>query len=127
VAAAVALASGAGKVGVVGYCWGGLLAALSAIRLGDSVSAAAAYYGGGTPTLAGLTPVAPMVMHYGEHDHAIPLADVDKLRAAWPGVTFHIYDAQHGFNCDQRGSYDATAAALAKERTLAFFASHLGG
>ena len=124
--AAAAVVAGAGKVAVVGYCWGGLLTALSAIRLGDVFSAAAAYYGGGTPTLADQTPVVPMVMHYGEHDHAIPLADVEKLRAAWPSVGFHIYDAHHGFNCDQRGSYDAASAALARQRTLAFFGSHLG-
>lgn len=123
-AAAQAAAVG-GKVGVVGFCWGGLLTAVSAIRSADLFSAAASYYGGGTPTLAGQTPVVPMVMHYGEHDHAIPLDDVRALEAAWPQVTFHVYPAQHGFNCDQRGSYDAASAALAEERTLAFFAQHL--
>ena len=125
-AAAASIAS-AGKTGVVGYCWGGLVTAMAAIRLNDVFSAASAYYGGGTPTLADQTPVVPMVMHYGEQDHAIPLADVEKLRAAWPGVTFHIYAAGHGFNCDQRGSYDAAAAATAMERTLAFFGEHLAG
>jgi carboxymethylenebutenolidase len=99
--------------------------AVSAIGSGDLFSAASSYYGGGTPTLADQTPVVPMVMHYGELDHAIPLDDVRKLEAAWPGVTFHVYPAQHGFNCDQRGSYDAAAAALAEERTLAFFAQQL--
>lgn len=125
-AAAAAVAS-AGKVGVVGFCWGGLLTAISAIRSADLFSAAASYYGGGTPTLAGQTPVVPMVMHYGEQDHAIPLDDVKALQAAWPQVAFHVYPAQHGFNCDQRGSYDAAAAAVAEERTLAFFAQHLRG
>jgi carboxymethylenebutenolidase len=123
-AAAAAVAS-AGKVGVVGYCWGGLLTAVSAIGSADLFAAASSYYGGGTPTLADQTPVVPMVMHYGEQDHAIPLEDVRKLEAAWPAVTFHVYPAQHGFNCDQRGSYDAAAAALAEERTLAFFAQQL--
>ena len=127
VRAAAAAIAPAGKAGVVGYCWGGLVTAVSAIRLGDVFSAASAYYGGGTPTLAGQTPVVPMIMHYGEEDHAIPLADVDTLRAAWPGVTFHIYAAGHGFNCDQRGSHDAAAAASALERTLAFFGEHLAG
>jgi carboxymethylenebutenolidase len=125
--AAAAAVADTGKVGVVGYCWGGMLTALAAIDASDVFSAAAAYYGGGTPALADRTPVAPMVMHYGEHDHAIPLADVEKLQAAWPVVTFHIYDAQHGFNCDQRGSYDAASSKLAEERTLAFFGEHLGG
>ncbi len=125
VRAAAAVAASAGRVGVVGYCWGGLLTAVSAIQSADLFSAAASYYGGGTPTLADQTPVVPLLMHYGEQDHAIPLDEVRKLEAAWPGVTFHIYPAQHGFNCDQRGSYDAAAAALAEERTLAFFAEHL--
>lgn len=125
VRAAAAAVADTGKVGVVGYCWGGLLTALCAIDGADVFSAAAAYYGGGTPTLADRTPVAPMIMHYGEHDHAIPLADVEKLKAAWPGVTFFIYDAQHGFNCDQRGSYDKVAADLAQERTLTFFGETL--
>jgi carboxymethylenebutenolidase len=126
-AVAVAGASPNGKVGVVGYCWGGLLVARSAIESPDVFAAAVAYYGGGTPALADQQPTVPMMMHFGEHDHAIPLADVDVLRAAWPHVTFHIYDAQHGFNCDHRGSYDAAAAELALERTLAFFAAHLAG
>ena len=125
VRAAAGAVAGAGRVGVVGYCWGGLLTALSAIELADVFSAASSYYGGGTPTLVDRTPVVPMLMHYGEHDHAIPLADVEQLRAAWPQVTFHIYDAQHGFNCDQRASFHAASAALAEERTLAFLGQHL--
>jgi len=125
-AAAAAVAS-AGKVGVVGYCWGGLLTARCAIECGDVFAAASSYYGGGTPTLKDHTPVVPMVMHYGELDHALPLEDVRALAAAWPQVTVHVYDgAQHGFNCDQRASWDAVSAALAEERTLAFFAERLG-
>ncbi len=125
-AAASAVAS-AGKVGVVGYCWGGLLTARCAIECGDVFAAASSYYGGGTPTLKDHTPVVPMVMHYGELDHALPLEDVRALAAAWPQVTVHVYDgAQHGFNCDQRASWDAASAALAEERTLAFFGEQLG-
>jgi carboxymethylenebutenolidase len=125
-AAAAAVAS-AGKVGVVGYCWGGLLTARCAIECGDVFAAASSYYGGGTPSLQDRTPVVPMVMHYGELDHALPLEDVRALAAAWPHVTVHVYDgAQHGFNCDQRASWDAASAALAEERTLAFFAERLG-
>lgn len=123
--AAAADVAGVGKVGVVGYCWGGLLTALCAIDAADVFSAAASYYGGGTPTLIDRTPVAPMIMHYGEHDHAIPMDDVRKLEQAWSGVTFYVYDAQHGFNCDQRGSYDKAAADLAQERTFAFFTDTL--
>ena len=125
-AAAVSSAAGRdGKVGVVGFCWGGMLVARSAIESADVFAAAVAYYGGGAPALSDQHPTVPMMMHFGEHDTAIPLADVEALRAAWPHVTFHIYDAHHGFNCDARASYDPAAATLAQERTFAFFAEHL--
>jgi carboxymethylenebutenolidase len=66
------------------------------------------------------------MMHFGAKDAHIPLSDVDKVRKAQPGVTIHVYDADHGFNCDQRASYDATAAKLALSRSLEFFAKHIG-
>lgn len=125
--AAAASVADAGKVGVVGYCWGGLLTALCAIRAADSFAAASAYYGGGTPSLIDQKPIVPMVMHFGEEDHAIPLDQVRQLEQAWPEVAVHVYDgAQHGFNCDHRASYNADAAALAEQRTLEHFARHLG-
>jgi carboxymethylenebutenolidase len=125
--AAAASVADAGKVGVVGYCWGGLLTAMCAIRAGDTFAAASSYYGGGVPSLAGETPTVPMIMHFGEKDHAIPLDEVRQLEQAWPQVTVHVYDgAQHGFNCDQRDSFDAGAAQLAEQRTLDFFGQHLG-
>lgn len=127
VRAAAAAVADAGKVGVVGYCWGGLVTAVCAIRAGDTFAAAASYYGGGVPTLADQTPVVPMIMHFGEEDHAIPLDDVRKLQQAWPEVTVHVYEgAQHGFNCDQRESFHAGSAELAERRTLEFFEQHLG-
>jgi dienelactone hydrolase len=54
------------------------------------------------------------------------LADVQTFQQAQPGVEVHIYPAQHGFNCDHRGAWDAPSAALARERTLAFLARHVG-
>ena len=125
--AAVNHASKAGKVGVVGYCWGGLLTWRSACLL-TGVSAAAPYYGGGMtmPAEAARTPVCPVLCHFGDKDHWITLDTVEAFRAAQPEVQVHIYHADHGFNCDHRGSYDAAAAALARERTLSFFAQHLG-
>jgi carboxymethylenebutenolidase len=116
-----------GGVGIVGYCWGGYLTALCAIGSGDTFSAASSYYGGGVGSLAEQTPVVPLILHFGEEDHAIPLDDVHRLAAAWPHATVHVYDgAQHGFNCDQRDSYQPSAAALAEQRTLDHFATHLG-
>ena len=120
-------AARAGKVGVVGYCWGGLLTWRTACLL-QGVSAAVPYYGGGVTTEAEIarTPKCPVLAHFGEQDHWIPLDGVEAFKRAHPEVEVHIYAANHGFNCDHRGAYDATAAQLARERTLAFFAKHVG-
>ena len=119
-----------GPVGVVGYCYGGLMTWLAASEL-DGIACASAYYGGGiagtlerAPGEARLTK-CPMVMHFGALDAHIPLSDVERVRAALPDVPVHVYDADHGFNCDHRGSYHAESAALARQRTLALFAAHL--
>lgn len=115
------------KVAVVGYCWGGLLAWRSACLL-SGVSAAAPYYGGGMTVGVERTrqPQCPVLCHFGAQDHAIALDTVEAFRHAQPAVEVQVYDAQHGFNCDQRGSYDAAAASLARDRTLAFLARHMG-
>lgn len=125
--AAIDHAAQAGKVGVVGYCWGGLLTWRTACLL-HGVSAAAPYYGGGitAPAEIARTPKCPVLAHFGEKDHWIPLDGVAAFQKAHPEVETHIYPANHGFNCDHRGAYDAAAASLARERTLAFFAKHIG-
>lgn len=125
--AAIRHASQAGKVGIVGYCYGGLLSWRSACTL-EGLSAAAPYYGGGvtTPEEIARKPKCPVLAHFGDQDHWIPLDSVEAFRKAHPEVEVHVYHANHGFNCDQRGSYDATAAKLARERTLAFFRKHVG-
>ncbi len=126
-AAAMAYAAQAGRVGIMGYCWGGLLAWRAASQL-PGLSAAVAYYGGGMTTPAEVARQArcPVLCHFGEFDHAIPVETARAFALAHPEVTVHIYPAQHGFNCDHRAAYDPAAAALAKERTLAFLALHLG-
>ncbi len=118
-------AAGQGQVGVVGYCFGGLLAWLAACEL-TGVSAAASYYGGGVANEMQRTPRCPVIFHFGELDSFIPLSDVEKVKAAQPGLPVHVYAADHGFNCDHRASHDAASADLARQRTLAFFAEHLG-
>lgn len=125
--AAIDHAAQAGKVGLVGYCWGGLLAWRSACLL-KGLSAAVPYYGGGVTTEAEVarSPQCPVLAHFGEQDHWIPLDGVQAFAKAHPEVAVHIYPANHGFNCDQRGAYDAAAATLARQRTLDFFARHLG-
>jgi carboxymethylenebutenolidase len=114
------------KVGVVGYCWGGLLTWRSA-ALVQGVSAAVPYYGGGVTTEAEAArkPLCPVMAHFGDKDHWIPLDTVDAFRKAQPGVEVHVYAADHGFNCNERGSYNEAAAHTALERTLAFFGKHL--
>ena len=125
IAAARDAVAAAGKVGVVGYCWGGYLAWLSATRL-DGFAAAVSYYGGGIGSVAGETPRCPVLLHFGEKDHAIPLSEVEAVRKAHPELDIHVYPAGHGFNCDERGSYDAESARIARERSLAFLRQHLG-
>lgn len=114
-----------GKVGVVGYCFGGMLAWLAASDL-TGVDAAVSYYGGGVAGQVDKRPRCPVLMHFGAKDAHIPLTDVDKVRKAHPEVTIHVYDADHGFNCDHRASYDAAAAKLALDRSLEFFGKHVG-
>jgi len=125
--AAIQLASQAGKVGIVGYCYGGLLTWRSAAQL-EGLSAAVPYYGGGvtTPDEIARKPRCPVLAHFGDQDKWISLESVEAFRKAHPEVEVHVYHANHGFNCDQRGSHDAEAAKLARERTLAFFAQHVG-
>ena len=124
VAAAMKAAAEAGKVGTVGYCWGGSVTFLSATRL--SPAAAVCYYGGQIAQYKNETPNCPVMMHFGEKDGGIPMTDVEAVKAARPEAIVHVYDAGHGFNCDQRGDYDEGCAEKALERTLAFFAKHVG-
>ena len=118
-AAAAAHLADTGPVGVVGYCYGGSMAFLAATRL--SVAAAVGYYGGQIVDFLDETPRCPLLLHFGETDSAIPLTDVEQIKATFPDVPVHVYDgAGHGFNCDRRGSFDEPSAQLALDRTLEF-------
>jgi len=125
VEAARTAVAGAGKVGIVGYCWGGYVAWMAASRL-PGFACAVPYYGGGMIEAAAEQPKCPVMMHFGNHDPVLPLEGVERLRAAHPAQQVFVYEAGHGFNCDQRGSYNAAAAAKARERTLEFFRKHIG-
>lgn len=116
-----------GKVGIVGFCWGGLLTWQAACTL-DGLAAAVPYYGGGITAKAEIArqPKCPVMAHFGDQDHWIPMEGIQAFSKAHPEVEVHVYPANHGFNCDQRGSYNEAAARLARERTLAFFAARLG-
>jgi carboxymethylenebutenolidase len=115
----------AGKVGITGYCWGGYVTWMAAGRI-DGFACAVPYYGGGMLEAGGEKPRCPVMCHFGERDSHIPVDGVRKFAAAHPEVQVFIYAADHGFNCDQRGSFDDAAAKLARERTLSFLRQHLG-
>jgi carboxymethylenebutenolidase len=123
--AAVDALAKVGKVGVVGYCYGGTMTWAAVCRL-ERVVAGSSYYGGQLARQLDTPPRAPVILHFGETDAMIPMTDVDKVRAAFPDVPVYTYPAGHGFNCEARGSYHAESARLARERTLALFRTHVG-
>lgn len=125
VAAAVEAVKSAGKVGIVGYCWGGTVAWKAASSV-DGLACAIAYYGGGIPNLIGEKPKVPVMFHWGETDQSIPLEKAKQVAEAHKDQQHFFYPAGHGFNCDQRGSYNADASKLAKSRSLEFLRKHVG-
>ena len=125
VAAARDALADAGKAGITGYCWGGYVTWMAAAR-SSGFACAIPYYGGGMLEASSEQPGCPVMAHFGERDQHIPVEGVRKFAAAHPEVQVFIYPADHGFNCDQRGSYDAPSAKLARERTLAFLRQHVG-
>ena len=125
VAAARDAVTASGKVAVVGYCWGGYVAWMTAARL-PGFACAVAYYGGGILDAASEVPRCPVMAHFGERDDGIPVAGVRELMAKHSAAQIFIYAADHGFNCDQRAAYDAAAATLARGRTLQFLRRNVG-
>ena len=115
--------AGSGRVGVVGYCWGGAVAWIAAATA--PVSAAVSYYGARIPQYLDLKPSCPMQFHYGERDASIPPEAIEQVRQALPSGEFHLYPAGHGFNCTDRTDYHAASAQLAFERSLAFLGKHV--
>ena len=123
--AAIDAVKDVGPVGIIGFCLGGSVAYAAATKL-SGLSAAIGYYGGAVVRFADDTPKVPTQLHFGEKDAGIPLSDVDIIRAKRPDVEIHVYPgAQHGFNCDERASYDPANAGIAKQRSLDFLAMHL--
>jgi carboxymethylenebutenolidase len=124
VEAAVEASRPAGRVCIVGYCWGGTLAWLAASRI-DDLAAASCYYGG-IGRFATERPQCLVQLHFGERDQHIPMSEVETVRQAQPAASLYTYPAEHGFNCDERATYHAESARLARERTLALFEKALG-
>ncbi len=125
VQASIDAVKGSGKIAAIGYCWGGTLAFLSATRL-SGIAAAVGYYGGGIAAAANEKPKVPTMLHFGDKDQSIPMTDVEKVKAARKDTSIYVYAAGHGFSCDERGSFDATASATALDRTLGFLREHVG-
>jgi len=112
------------KAGVIGYCFGGSMAWLSATRLDPD--AAVGYYGGYIANFAQEKPRAPIMLHFGLRDSHIPKDEIDaKVAAAHPELPIFWYEAGHAFNNDTRPSYNPEAAKLARQRSLDFLKKHL--
>ena len=125
VQAAIAEAAKAGKAGIVGYWYGGTVSWMAAARA-SGLACSVPYYGGGMHGLINEKPKVPVMCNFGELDQSPTLAQAKEIAARHPGITAHFYaGAGHGFNCDQRGSWNAEAAKLARSRTLEFFRKHI--
>jgi carboxymethylenebutenolidase len=125
VEAAKAHVASAGKLGIVGYCWGGSLAFKSACNV-DGLACAIAYYGGSIPTIADEKPKCPVMFHWGESDQSIPMEKAKAVAEKQKDQVHYFYPAGHGFNCDQRASFHAESSKTARGRTLEFLAKHVG-
>jgi carboxymethylenebutenolidase len=117
--AAYAAVKDAGKVAIMGYCYGGTVAWQGAQS--GPFDAAVCYYGGGIPDMLSADAKCPVLMHFGEKDQGIPIDKVAKVREAKPYAIIDLYpNAGHGFVCDERPSFQKEATDLARKRTLAF-------
>jgi carboxymethylenebutenolidase len=125
VAAAMGDIKSVGPLGVIGFCMGGTAAFLAATRL-SGLSAAACYYGGMIVKFSDEKPRCPVQMHFGAKDPHIPLTDVEIIKQKQPQAEIHVYpDADHGFHCDERGSYHKPSADIAWGRTMDFLKKNM--
>ncbi len=114
-----------GPCGVIGFCMGGTAAFLAACRL-NGLKASVAYYGGQIAKFADEKPKCPVQMHFGEKDAGIPLSDVEIVKQKQPQAEVYVYpEAQHGFHCDERASFQKEASTQAWQRSLEFLAKHM--
>ena len=115
-----------GPVAIIGFCMGGTIAFLAACKL-NGLSAAICYYGGQIAKNADEKPKVPVQMHFGEKDASIPMSDVEMIKQKRGGDSeiFVYPDAQHGFHCDERGSFHEASAKTAWQRATDFLKKHL--
>ena len=122
--ASVSVVSSAGKVGVIGYCWGGSLS-WRIVCEASNLSASVCYYGGDIPKLKNLKPNCNVLTHFGELDKGIPIKNVKIFKKKRPEVLTYTYPADHGFNCNQRNQFNKNCAEIALDRTLKFLERNL--
>ncbi|QNT78529.1 dienelactone hydrolase family protein [Entomobacter blattae] len=118
---------GDGKKGIIGYCWGGSLT-WEAATTTSIFSAASAWYGAGIPHNKDRKANCPVQMHFGGKDTHIPIEGVKEVEKAHPEETVEVFiypEAEHGFGCSERSSFNKAAYTLAQERTLKFFKQYL--
>ncbi len=118
-------------VGVLGFCYGGLMAWLSATRgraAGFEPKCAVGYYAGGIGKVAGEQPQCPVMLHFGAEDSHIGTDQIEAVRAAHPEAEMFVYEhAGHAFNRDaDPNSFNLEASRLARQRTLAFLERNIG-
>ena len=116
-------------VGVVGFCFGGLLSWLTATR-GEELTVrpdcCTGSYPGGIGAVAAENPSCPVMLHFGAQDTHIGPEQIEAVRSAHPEVEIFVYEgAEHGFCCDARSAFHPEVATLAKQRTLAFLKTHI--
>ena len=122
--AARSIVSAAGKVGVIGFCWGGTLTWLAACKV-PGFACASSYYGGGIGNLISFTSKCPIIFHFGEKDESIPLDEVERVKVNQPDSPVYLYPAGNGFNCDERASFEPISSKIAEERTLEYLRQYL--
>jgi carboxymethylenebutenolidase len=121
--AAAEYARSAGKVGVIGFCWGGAMADLAACN--GLVDAGVSYYGRMTVEWLDKQPTCPMLYHYGDRDQLIPAKIIETIQRARKAKVNIWGSADHGFCCEDRPSYHKAAANQSMEITLKFMAENL--
>ncbi len=114
-----------GPVFMTGYCYGGSVTWAAACRC-EGLAAASGYYGGNIAQMAEWQPKCPTILHFGKHDHGIPMETVEKVQKLHADVKIYVYDAGHGFNSDRRTDYNEECAKLARQRTLDLFRANGG-
>jgi carboxymethylenebutenolidase len=123
-AAAAAFDAGVPRI-VSGFCTGGTLAWVASAT--QSFDAQVNFYGSHVARRLGLSPRCPTVMHYGDNDHVVPVADIERIKAAHPGVVVHVYPgAKHAFYNREQLNHDARSAELAWQRSIEFLVQKLG-